>query len=161
VLGVGLATLAACAIAASALLPWLAVAKTTDAQDDASTSGATTEVLRAAAAEADVAARLDPLSPDPLFASSAIALQRGRVVEARGFLLDAAKRAPNDVRVWTRLAGIALAVADRDGYRQASLRALSLNPRDPRLRRAASRAVAFVAPPGASATATGTPLPAS
>jgi hypothetical protein len=159
ILGDAVATIAACAIAASALLPWLAVSKTNDAQDDAGVDSPTPEVLRAAAAEADVAARLDPLSPDPLFASYAIALQRGRVVEARQFLLDAAKRAPNDVRVSTRLAQIALVVADRDGFRQASLRALSLNPRDPRLRRAASRAVAFVAPPGSSATATGTPLP--
>jgi hypothetical protein len=159
VLGVGVATLAACAIAASALLPWLAVSKTNDAKDDASVQNPSPERLRAAAAEADVAARLDPLSPDPLFASYAIALQRGRTVEARSLLLDAAKRAPNDVRVWTRLAAVALLVADRDGYRQASLRALSLDPRDPRLRRAASRAVAFVAPPDASATATGTPLP--
>ncbi|HEX6389864.1 MAG TPA: O-antigen ligase family protein, partial [Solirubrobacteraceae bacterium] len=159
VLGVGVATVAACAIAASSLLPWLAVAKTNDAQDDAGVDAPTPEILRAAAAEADVAAQLDPLSPDPLFASYAIALQRGRVVEAREFLLEAAERAPNDYRVWQRLANVALLVADRDGYRQASLRALSLNPRDPRLRRAASRAVAFVAPPGSSATATGTPLP--
>jgi hypothetical protein len=159
VLGVGVATVAACAIAASAFLPWLAQSKTNDAQDDASVENPSPEVLRAAAAEADVAASLDPLSPEPLFASYAIALQRGRVVEARAILLDAAKRAPNDERVWERLAAVALLVADRDGYRQASLRALSLDPRNPRLRRAASRAVAFVAPPGASATATGTPLP--
>ncbi len=159
ILGVGAATAVACAIAASALLPWLAISKTQEAQDIASVENPTPEQLRTAAAAADVAAQLDPLSPAPLFASYAIALQRGRIVEARRFLLDAADRAPNDPRVWTRLANVALLVADRDGYRQASLRALALNPRDPRLRTAASRAVAFIAPPGSSATATGTPLP--
>jgi len=159
VVAVSAATLAACAIAASALLPWVALTKTKDAQADASAEGVSPEVLRAAAAEAEVAAQLDPLSPAPLFASYAIALQRGRTVEAREFLLQAAQRAPNDVDVWTRLATVAFLVADRDGYRQASLRALALDPRNARLRRAASRAVAFVAPPNASATATGTPLP--
>ncbi len=157
--GIGAATLLACGVMASSLLPWLAESKTQDAQADASLEQVTPGGLRAAAAEADVAARLDPLSPDPLFASYAIALQRGRTVEARSYLLEAADRAPNDVRVWQRLATLALSVADRDGARSATLKALSLDPRNPLLRRQAARAVAFGAPPNASATATGTPLP--
>lgn len=158
-LALGGATLVACVIAASAILPDLASSKAESAQEHASAENVTPAQLRSAAAEADVAARLDPLSPDPLFAAYAIALQRGRPTEARRLLLDAADRDPNDTRVWTRLAALAFQLADRTGYQQASLRALELDPRNPGLRRAASRAVAFIAPPNASATATGTPLP--
>ena len=82
----------------------------------------TPEALQDAAAEADLAARLNPMATRPLFVAAAIAARRDRLLEARAHLLEAADRAPDDPQVWVRLALLAQRLADRPGYLQASRR---------------------------------------
>ena len=144
-------------VAASALLPAWADGKAADAQV-AVRAGSDDAVLAEAAAQADLAARLDPLALRPLLASSAIARRRGRLLESRGFLLKAVERQPDSAEAWLTLAGSAFALADRVGFERAALRALELDPRSPRARQVALAAVAYRTPSGASATAVGTPL---
>lgn len=155
---VGLAALVAAAVVASAGLPWLAASKSDDAAEIA--GARTPQALERAAAEADLAARLNPLSTRPLFVSSAVAAARGRLLDTRRDLLEAADRTPDDPQVWGRLAGLALALADRQGYLEATQRLFALDPRNPAAEPQSSRALAFLAPPASSATATGTPLTA-
>jgi hypothetical protein len=57
-----------------------------------------------------------------------------------------------------RLIGIAVRLADREGVRAASRRALELDPANPQLIAFVRRAQGALAPPEASATATGTPI---
>ncbi len=144
-------------VAASALLPAWAEEKSSRAQV-AVQSSSDTEQLRDAAAEADLAARLDPVSIKPLLASAAIARRRERPLEARDFLLEAVDRQPESVSAWLNLAAASFALADRAGFERAALRALALDPRSPRTRQVAQAAVAYRAPTGGSATAVGTPL---
>lgn len=155
---VGVAALVAAAAVASAGLPWLAASKSDDAAEVA--GARTPQALEAAAAEADLAARLNPLSIRPLFVSSAVAAARGRLLDTRRDLLEAADRTPDDPQVWGRLAGLALQLADRQGYLEATQRLFELDPRNPAAEPQSSRALAFLAPPASSATATGTPLTA-
>ena len=144
-------------VAASAVLPAWADGKASDAQI-AVRAGSDETALRAAAAEADLAARLDPVALRPLLASAAIARRRGRLLEARRFLLEAVERQPDSAEAWLNLAGSAFELADRVGFERAALRALALDPRSANARRVALAAVAFRTPPGVSATAAGTPL---
>jgi len=115
--------------------------------------------LRHAAAQADLAARLDPLAVEPRFAGAAIADRRGHVLEQRSLLLDAARRQPASAQAWLRLAFVAFDLGDRDGGAAAALKALALDPSNPRTRELAANAVSNLAPPADSPTATGTPLP--
>ena len=144
-------------VAASAVLPSWADGKASDAQLTVR-AGSDEAVLREAAAEADLAARLDPLALRPLLASAAIARRRGRLLEARDRLLQAVERQPESAEAWLNLAGSAFELADRVGFERAALRALELDPRSARARQVALAAVAYRTPPGASATAVGTPL---
>ncbi len=144
-------------VAASAVLPAWADGKASDAQV-AVRAGSDEAALSEAAAQADLAARLDPLALRPLLASSAIARRRGRLLESRGFLLEAVERQPDSAEAWLNLAGTAFLLADRVGFERAALRALELDPRSPNARNVALAAVAYRTPPGASATAVGTPL---
>ncbi|MGI8622594.1 MAG: O-antigen ligase family protein, partial [Solirubrobacteraceae bacterium] len=144
-------------VAASAVLPGWADGKASDAQVAVSASSDET-ALREAAAEADLAARLDPLALRPLLASATIARRRGRLLEARRFLLEAVARQPESAEAWLNLAGSAFELADRVGFERAALRALTLDPRSARARGVALAAVAFRTPPGVSATAGATPL---
>lgn len=143
--------------AVSAVLPAWADGRASEAQL-AVRAGSGEALLADAAAEAQFAARLDPLALRPVFASAAIARRRGRLLESRGFLLRAVERQPESAEAWLALADAASALADREGYERAALRALELDPRSRRARRVARAAVAFRTPPGASATAVGTPL---
>lgn len=155
---VGVAALVAAAAVASAGLPWLAASKSDDAAEIA--GARTPQALEAAAAEAGLASRLNPLSTRPLFVSSAVAAARGRLLDTRRDLLEAADRTPDDPQVWGRLAGLALRLADRQGYLEATQRLFELDPRNPAAEPQSSRALTFLAPPASSATATGTPLTA-
>jgi tetratricopeptide (TPR) repeat protein len=150
-------TLAVAAAVVSAALPAFADSKA-DAAAEAAARG-TPAALQDAAALADLAARLDPLSTRPLFVAAAVAQGRGRLLDARSALLRAAERQPDDPAVWLRLAGIALKLADREGFARATQRALALDPANPAAILLAARAVSSTAPPASSATATGTPLP--
>jgi hypothetical protein len=155
---VALPALVAAAAVASAGLPWLAARKADDAAE--ATSSRAPGALEHAAAEADLAARLNPLSTRPLFVAAAVAARRGRLLEARADLLEAAERAPDDPQVWGRLAGLALELADRQGYVQAIRRLFALDPLNPVADSQRSGALQFLTPPASSATATGTPLAA-
>jgi hypothetical protein len=142
----------------SALLP---------AWSDHKTDGALTamegerseSVLAKAAKDAEMAADLDPLAVRPLFAAAAVAEARGRLLDARRYLIDAVERQPYSIDAWRRLTRVALALADREGVERASRRALALDPGDLELIRFVSRAQGILAPPEGSATASGTPLP--
>jgi O-antigen ligase len=153
------ATLLLAAYAMSAALPAWSDAKTNDAAT--AVSAGTPAELERAAADAELAAKLDPLAVRPLFVAAAIDQGRGRLLDARRHLLEAVNRQPNNPDGWIRLAGLALQLADREGLREAALKALALDPTNGFVAALARRAQAFSAPPSGSATATGTPLPAA
>jgi hypothetical protein len=152
----GLACVVAGLIAVSAGLPMLADQKASDAQAVSVNAGA--GELQHAAAEADLASRLDPTAVRPLLASAAIAEGRGRLLDARGFLLDAVNRQPYSVVAWQRLLELALKTADRQGARAAASRLLELDPIGSGTLALTGRLVLFEVPAASSPTATGTPL---
>jgi O-antigen ligase/polysaccharide polymerase Wzy-like membrane protein len=114
--------------------------------------------LEHAAAQADLAARLDPTAVRALLAAAAIEQGRGRLLDARRYLLQAVRRQPYSSAAWERLLRLALATADRPGAQAATRRLLKLDPRGTPSRALAGRLVVFRAPAGSSPTATGTPL---
>ena len=143
----------------SAILPAWSQNRTEAAQTTL-TDEPTAAQLESAAAQAELAAKLDPIAVEPLFVAAAIAQGRDRLLDARRYLLEAADRQPDNPEVWYRLTGIALAVADRKGFQEAANKMLRLDPVNGSARAIASRAAGLLAPPEHSATATGTPLPA-
>jgi len=145
-----------CAVAASALLPAWARAISRDAL--VTSAGGDEEARRAAANDALFAAGLDPLSAEPLIASATVAQARGRLADAKGYLLEAIERQPYSVDAWSRLAQLAVVTADRDTYAAAARRLLVVDPLGQASRVLSERGGAFVTPPGLSPTATGTPL---
>jgi hypothetical protein len=161
VLGRGLAlaggVLLLCVVAVSALLPGLADSKANKAL--VSTGNGSPRALRHALAQAELAARLDPLSDAPLLSASAIAERAGLLDRSRKELVDAVHREPSDTAAWTQLAQLDLARGDVAGLQKAAARALALDPQGVEARAVAERAAQAQAPPNASATATGTPLP--
>ncbi len=159
--GVAIVTVALFAYATSAILPAWSADKADAAQELIGGDQVDDDTLRRAAAQADLAADLDPLSIEPLLVAATIAERRGRTLEARQALLDAVRRQPESARAWLQLATLTLQLGDRTGFQEATARALSLDPHNPLLRQLAFRAVSFRAPSGDSATATGTPLPAA
>lgn len=160
-LGVAAVVVALFAYATSAVLPAWSSTKSDAAQAEIGGDNVTPAELQDAAAKADLAARLDPLSIEPLLVSATIAQRRGRDLEARNDLLKAVRRQPDSSRAWFELGALALPLADRQGFVKATARALELDPHNPLLRTLAFRAISFATPPGESATATGTPLPAA
>jgi O-Antigen ligase len=152
------ATLLLAGVVASSVLPALSDAKTSDAAARAGAADGNPAIQQEAAAEAELAARLNPLAVRPLFVAASIAEGRGRLLDARRYLLQAARRQPQNAGVWFQLAGVALQLADRQGFASASLRALDLDPENPGARALALRGQELLAPPEQSATAVGTPL---
>ncbi len=159
--GVAAVTVALFAYGVSAVLPAWSASKADSAQEAIGGDEVSDDQLQRAAAQADLAARLDPLSVEPLLVSATIAERRGRRLDARADLLEAVERQPESARAWSQLGALALGLGDRTGLAQATARALALDPHNPLLRALASRAVSFQTPPGDSASATGTPLPAA
>jgi hypothetical protein len=157
----GAAVLVVLGFAVSAAVPAWSDAKASAAQEAAGRPGASPARVEQAQADALVAADLDPTAVRPLFVAAAIAEGRGRLVDARRYLLQAVDRQPSSSVAWLKLAQIAFELVDRRGTQSAARRALALDPASGPLRAIAQRAEAFLAPPSASATATGTPLPAS
>jgi hypothetical protein len=153
---VALAALLTAAALGSIVVPLVATSRSDAAAVE--TGSNTPATLQDAAAKADLAARLDPLSTRPLFVASAIALNRGRLLDARADLLEAAGRAPQDPEVWSRLAAIAVRLADWPGYLRATQRLFALDPHNPQATSGGSLALLLLASPADSATATGTPL---
>jgi len=124
----------------------------------ASGEAATPEERANAAADAELAARVDPLAVEPLLAGAIVAGSRQRLVNAKALLIKAVERQPYSVRAWQDLARLSVFLADRDTYMRAAQRALELDPAGMTSRRLVEDSGAFVAPPALSPTATGTPL---
>jgi hypothetical protein len=153
----GAAALVLGTVALSGILPSWADSESANALASVR-ADATPGQLERAQASADFAARLDPLSVDPLLSASALALRRGRVLQARDYLLRAAGRQPDDVHVWQAIAQFEAGRGDRRNIEVALARVLALDPRN-RLAPFLVASQEFVtAPYNASATATGTPL---
>ncbi|MCA1682496.1 MAG: O-antigen ligase family protein [Actinobacteria bacterium] len=114
--------------------------------------------LKDKTAEAELAARLDPTSARPLLIASALAQNRGRLLDARRYLLRAVERQPYNAGAWARLLQLSMLTADRSGVQAAGRRLLELDPISTSVRQLASRLALFSIPAAASPTATGTPL---
>ena len=155
-LAVALACVCAALVIVSAGLPMLADQKASSAQ--AVSTDASERELQDAAAQADLAARLDPTAVRPLLASAAIAEGRDRLLDARRFLLEAVDRQPYSSAAWFRLLELALKTADRPGAKAATRRLLELDPIGSGSRALAGRLALFEVPAAGSPTATGTPL---
>lgn len=145
-----------CLVAISSVLPDLADSKTRSALVAA---GASHSELRAGFVEAELAARLNPLSAEPLLAAASLAKGLGEGRQARDKLLDAVRREPYDVDAWNALIAAEVEQGDGAGALRAAERAVALDPLNAAARAAASRVAAGVAQPALSATAIGTPLP--
>ena len=146
-------------VAVSALLPAVARVQSNGALRSAGDADATPDELEAAAAQADFAARLNPLAIQPLIDAATIASRRGLPDEARDYLLRAVRRQPYDAQAWLQLTGVSFETGDYVTLRRAAEEALRLDPRGDRTRGLAVRAERGATNPAESATATGAPLP--
>ncbi|MDQ3769729.1 MAG: O-antigen ligase family protein [Actinomycetota bacterium] len=144
-------------VLASAIAPAWSQSLTQDALV-ASGEAATPEQRADAAADAELGARIDPLSVEPLLAGATVAASRERLVDAKAMLIEAVERQPFSVRAWEALARLSIFTADRDTYTRAAERVLELDPAGATSRGLLEAAGTFVAPPELSPTATGTPL---
>jgi O-antigen ligase len=140
----------------SALLPEWADSKASSALAISTT--AREPELRDAAAKAEASARLDPTAIRSLLAAADLAQNRGRLLDARRYLLQAVDRQPYSVTAWRRLMNLALDTADRRGARAAARRLLELDPIGKGTLALVGRLVLFSVPASGSPTATGTPL---
>ena len=140
----------------SAGLPLLADAKATSAL--AVTNDAGEAELENAAAQADLASRLDPTAVRGLLAAAAIEQGRGRLLDAQRYLLKAVRRQPYSAAAWERLLRLTLQTADRPGAEAAGRRLLTLDPLGSGSRALAGQLGLFRVPGGSSPTATSTPL---
>ncbi len=143
----------------SALLPAIAKTKTSSALEAVGNDKVSQAQLADAAAQAELAARLNPLSPDPLIAASDIAERRKRPDQARAYLLRAVRRQPYDVDAWTHLIRTEFLRGDRAAVRRASVKALDLDPISAATFGLAYRARQNSVLPSESTSATGSPLP--
>lgn len=158
-LGFGVGVLALILAMISAALPALAETRTSSALVAVGSDRVDDEALAEAAADAEFAARLNPLAVEPLVAAAAIAQRRDRIPEARRQILRAIERQPESFDAWLQLARIEFVRLDRAGLRRAAGRALALDPLSPQAAALARRAQSSAALPEESATATGSPLP--
>jgi O-antigen ligase len=140
----------------SAGLPLVADSKASSAL--AVTNDAGEDELQNAAAQADLASRLDPTAVRSLLAAAAIEQGRGRLLNAKRYLLEAVERQPYSSAAWERLLRLTLQTADRPGAQAAASRLLTLDPLGSGSRALAAQLSFFRAPAGSSPTATGTPL---
>ncbi|MDX6718799.1 MAG: hypothetical protein QOJ63_1053 [Solirubrobacteraceae bacterium] len=154
--GLALACVVLGLVVVSSLLPAWADSKASSALAVSTRAGE--PELRSAAAEAELGARLDPTAVRPLLAAADLAQNRGRLLDARRYLLDAVARQPYDVTSWRRLMRLALTTADRRGAQAAARRLLQLDPIGKGTLALVGRLVLFSVPASGSATATGTPL---
>ena len=154
---VGLVALLAGTVAVSAILPSWARSKTDAALDSVSRTRSDAR-LEHAQAQALLASRLDTLAVEPLLAASALAERRGRMGQAREYLVDALRRQPSSVQAWLNVARFELDRGDLVNVRLALRRVLDLDPRNRVVPVLIAVEQASTAPPWQSATATGTPL---
>jgi hypothetical protein len=145
-------------VAVSSWLPEWADSKAGDAL--AVSTNARDPELRAATAEAQTASSLDPTAVRALLAAADLAQNRGRLLDARHYLLKAVDRQPYSLEAWKAVLRLALVTADRPGARAAAKRLLELDPlgiQDGTLA-LVGQEILFSAPANGSPTATGTPL---
>jgi hypothetical protein len=76
-------------------------------------------------------------------------------------VLRAIRRTPTSAAAWGELVGIEGGLRDLRGVTAALTRALSLDPRNVIIRQGVTSLTVQLSPPSGSATATGTPLPAT
>jgi hypothetical protein len=160
-LALAVCTLLLCVYAISALLPSLAATKASAALTQAGTASSRTQLGRALGT-AEYASRLDPLADDGLTAAASISLYLGDPALARSYLLQAVSRDPSDERAWEQLASLELRLRDIRATQQAVERILALDPhgtKEPQIAQLMLQLQELKTPPGASATATSTPLP--
>lgn len=159
--GLGLGGVVAGLLAAAVLaaLPALADSQTERALDLAAAEDSGPTQLAEAAAQAELAARLFPVSVEPLFATASIAQRIGDVPQARRQVFRAIDRQPESSEAWARLVRIELVRGDLPGLERAARRLVTLDPRDPGTLDLAGRAQAALTLPEGSPTATGSPLP--
>ncbi|MDX6676957.1 MAG: hypothetical protein QOE31_1009, partial [Solirubrobacteraceae bacterium] len=156
VAALALACLVLGVVMVSALLPLWADTKASSAL--AVTTTAREPELRDAAAQAETSARLDPTAIRSLLAAADLAQNRGRLLDARRYLLQAVDRQPYSVTAWRRVFLLARDMADRPGARAAARRLLELDPIGKGTLALVGRLVLFSVPASGSPTATGTPL---
>lgn len=151
-------TAGACAIALSALLPAWADGLTNRALGRVSVRQRQAS-LQAAARDAELAARLNPIAADPLLALASIDQGRGRPLDARAAIVRAIRREPSDAESWRTLLRLDFDRGDYAAMRAEAGRALALNPRDRAMQGLLLGLLLVRTPPNDSATAAGTPLP--
>lgn len=157
--GLLVGSLLVCAVGVSAILPAWSQSKAAGAVSAAGGANATPAQLAGAAQQAQLAARLDPLSDEPLIDAAQIAQRRGRLADAGHYLRQAVQREPYDSVAWGKLALFDVGQGDAPAAEAAAVRAVSLDPLNPGLVALARGTAGLSPPPADSATATGTPLP--
>jgi hypothetical protein len=150
-------TLVLATVAVSAALPSWSETKTEGALASVERR-ATPDQLRDAQADADFASRIDPVSYEPLLAASSLAARRGRDAQAREYLMDAIRRAPNSVIVWLAVARFEVGRGDAANVYAALRHTLELDPRNRTAPLILASQQLLSVPPASSPTATGTPL---
>ncbi len=147
--------LAAVLLVASAALPSLAETKRVESLRDAGSGS-----FGAAASDADLAHKLDPLSVEPLFTEASIARSRGDDAEAASLLAEATRLQPDNFETWQRLASLEAALGDYAGAARAIRRQADDNPLAFQARpNVADLLYPLEVPPQQSPTAFGTPPP--
>ena len=147
-------TLWLCAFALSAALPSIAASKASSALVRASSSSPS--ALQSAQSAAALASDLDPLSDAGLRVEATIAIHRGQLLRARGYLSQAVGREPTDVQAWSQLGEVDALMGDVRGATRAAQRVIELDPRGQAVE-VLEHARLLSAPPADSVTATETP----
>jgi hypothetical protein len=129
-----------------------------DAQDRLA-DGASAQGLKDATSDVALAASLDPFGLRPLEVGRRIAERRGNLLEARRLAIRETVRQPDNPEAWSALADVAGSLVDRAGMRIAAKRAVALDPYGVKAVSQLADALGKRAPPEASPTAAGTPLP--
>jgi hypothetical protein len=148
------ATLWLCVFALSVELPQLAADKAGAALVAASSSSRL--AVQQAQSDAALASSLDPLSDAGVLAQATVALHLGQGRRARLYLLHAVARDPSDPQAWQLLAIVDRRLGDLPGGRQATQRAVQLDPMGGYATTLLDQQVAQ-APPAASVTRWSTP----
>jgi len=152
------AGLTAAALAVSSYLPVVSEQKRIDALAE---SGGPSANLAAAAADADLAHRLDPFAVEPLLTGAGIAERRGLTRRRLELLVEAARTQPDRWQVWQRLYPAYLEAGYRSEAADTIGELLRTDPLGTRAAMARSGADAFSLrhSPDSSPTAFGTPPP--
>ena len=145
-----------CAFALSAVLPSVAASKASSALVEAASTAP--GALNSAQSSAALATSLDPLSDAGLRAEATVAIHRGQLALARGYLREAVARNPSDELAWGELAQVDAFSGHPSEATLAARRVIALDPKG-QLAQAVLRAGLLSASSGSSATSRQTPPP--